>query len=195
MLRNIDDFFMPRLNMMQYVLAYALGMDYYNLTLRNAALRYLDQGCYRLKYPDAEDVFTNNNKHEDIRERIITDEDRAFLASLQQDTEKRKLLNPVCNVQDLPLLNELHTRLAHLSEPDFSPLLNPSMQNLPPAFVISCGFDVLRDEAFLYVERLRDAGVFVEHRYEPTQCHGYIGFVPHKTAKEMNDFITKNALL
>jgi acetyl esterase len=59
--------------------------------------------------------------------------------------------------------------------PYASPLRARSVEDVPPASVLTCGFDVLRDEGVAYVDRLHDAGVAVEHHHEPDQIHGYVG--------------------
>ncbi len=56
-----------------------------------------------------------------------------------------------------------------------SPLLEPDLSGLPPAVVVTCGFDPLRDEGDAYAQRLRDAGVAVEHRCLDDQVHGAFG--------------------
>jgi acetyl esterase len=63
------------------------------------------------------------------------------------------------------------TDLAH---PDLSPLHAKSLTGLPPACVITAGFDVLRDEGTEYAEALRAAGVEVKHVNEPALPHGFI---------------------
>lgn len=55
-----------------------------------------------------------------------------------------------------------------------SPLLAPSLAGFPPTFLTSAGHDPLCDEAFLFADRLRAAGVPVEHRHLPGQIHGYL---------------------
>lgn len=58
---------------------------------------------------------------------------------------------------------------AQLSDPKLFPLLARDFSRLPPAFVISAGYEIMRDDIELYARKLRDAGVPVElHRYETT---------------------------
>ena len=52
-----------------------------------------------------------------------------------------------------------------------------SMKNLPPALVITCESDTLRDDGFLYIKRLRADGVPVLHHHKRNSVHGYINFV------------------
>jgi len=56
-----------------------------------------------------------------------------------------------------------------LNNPYVSPILNDDFSDLPPAFVITAGYDILRDEAEHYAQLLQEARVPTElHRYEST---------------------------
>ena len=62
---------------------------------------------------------------------------------------------------------------ANRSDPLASPLLAPDLAGLAPAFVLTVGYDPLRDEALAYCERLRAANVPVEHRDHEDLFHGF----------------------
>ena len=55
-----------------------------------------------------------------------------------------------------------------------SPLLCESLANLPPAFVMTAGYDPLRDEGLAYAQRLTDAGNRASHICFERQIHGFI---------------------
>jgi len=57
-----------------------------------------------------------------------------------------------------------------------SPLLAGSLANLPPAYVITAGYDPLVDEGRAYAERLAKEGVDVAYREYPDMVHGFILF-------------------
>jgi len=55
-----------------------------------------------------------------------------------------------------------------------SPLLAKSLARLPPAFVLTAGFDPLVDEGRAYHERLKKEGVPTEYKNYPDMVHGFI---------------------
>ncbi len=54
-----------------------------------------------------------------------------------------------------------------------SPLRAASHKNLPPAHIVTAGFDPLRDEGRAYAEKLREAGVPVTHKEYAGLIHGF----------------------
>jgi acetyl esterase len=55
-----------------------------------------------------------------------------------------------------------------------SPLLHPDLSRLPPAFVLTAGFDPLRDEGRQYADALSKAGVRTQVVCFERQIHGFI---------------------
>jgi acetyl esterase len=55
-----------------------------------------------------------------------------------------------------------------------SPLLHPDLSGLPPAFVLTAGFDPLRDEGRQYADALAKAGTPSQYLCFERQIHGFI---------------------
>ena len=55
-----------------------------------------------------------------------------------------------------------------------SPLVRPDLSELPPAFVLTAGYDPLRDEGLYYAQRLSDCGGDATYLCFERQIHGFI---------------------
>lgn len=60
--------------------------------------------------------------------------------------------------------------------PYASPLQARDLGNLPPAMVLTAGYDPLRDEGAAYADRLREAGVAVRHEHFDDMLHAFVSF-------------------
>lgn len=70
-----------------------------------------------------------------------------------------------------------------------SPILTADLEGLPPATLVTSGFDPLRDEGIAYGDRLEEAGVDVTHHHYDDAIHVFLqlatdpfGFEPSKEA-------------
>ena len=62
---------------------------------------------------------------------------------------------------------------ANLTDPRASPLHEPELSDLPPALVVTAGFDPLRDEGHAYAARLREAGTYARDVCYGPLIHGF----------------------
>ncbi|XP_035277236.1 arylacetamide deacetylase-like isoform X1 [Anguilla anguilla] len=65
-----------------------------------------------------------------------------------------------------------------VADPRASPLLaqDGGLRLLPKAYILTCEYDVLRDDGVMYATRLRGAGVNVTHRHYAAGFHGALMF-------------------
>ncbi|WP_266082148.1 alpha/beta hydrolase [Haladaptatus caseinilyticus] len=77
------------------------------------------------------------------------------------------------------------------NNPYASPLRARSLHNLPPTTVITCGFDVLRDQGITYAERLEESDIEVIHRHYDDLIHGFIGMLDDPELRQARDAIAE----
>ena len=63
---------------------------------------------------------------------------------------------------------------ADQNDPYLSPMCASSVENLPPALVITAGFDPLTDGALAYADRMEASGVHVTRAHYPDMIHGFL---------------------
>ncbi|WP_222547089.1 alpha/beta hydrolase [Asaia lannensis] len=61
-------------------------------------------------------------------------------------------------------------------DPDFAPVFAPELADVPPAMIVTAGFDPLRGEGELYATLLRAAGVKTRLVCYRTAIHGFLNF-------------------
>jgi acetyl esterase len=64
------------------------------------------------------------------------------------------------------------------------PLQARDLADLPPATIVSAGFDPLRDEDFAYEQRLDEAGVPISHHHFEDMIHGFCSMTDELDAAE-----------
>ncbi|KAJ8050329.1 Arylacetamide deacetylase-like 3 [Holothuria leucospilota] len=64
------------------------------------------------------------------------------------------------------------------ADPRFTPHFRKNMTGLPTAYVMTAGYDSLRDEGYLYAKQLKDAGVNVTFAHYEKAWHGVHWMAP-----------------
>ena len=77
-----------------------------------------------------------------------------------------------------PVLGKLNASYPALMDSRMFPLLvnDSQLQNLPLTYIFTCEHDLLRDDSFIYITRLRNVGVRVIHEHMEEGVHGAISF-------------------
>ncbi len=76
----------------------------------------------------------------------------------------------------LKFIDEHYVAGADAQDTRLSPLFEPDLKALPPAYILTCGLDPLRDEGKLYADKLSHNGVCVEYCHEKLMPHGFLNF-------------------
>jgi acetyl esterase len=80
--------------------------------------------------------------------------------------------------------HELYISPEEADDPRFNVMNFDDFSHLPPAFILTCGFDPLRDEGQLYGNKLKDSGVTVKHSCYTDMFHGFINFGKLQQSKD-----------
>lgn len=110
------------------------------------------------------------------------------VVDLYNEYESRKTYTQGLFLSDLDVeqANASYVGLSELTLKD--PLVTPAlgdMTNLPPALVITAGFDVLRDEGEAYAKRMLALGNQAKLERVPSQGHGFINITSvNRTARQ-----------
>ncbi|GAA0200054.1 hypothetical protein GCM10009000_012640 [Halobacterium noricense] len=79
------------------------------------------------------------------------------------------------------------------ANPFASPLRATDLSGTPPATVVTCGHDPLRDEGIAYADRLEEDGVAVRHCHYAGMAHGFLSLADSVTAAdEAMDSVAKS---
>ena len=76
----------------------------------------------------------------------------------------------------LKFIDEHYVAGADTTDTRLSPLLEKDLKNMPPAFILTCGLDPLRDEGKSYAQNLATHGCDVTYHHEKSMPHGFLNF-------------------
>ncbi|XP_072034249.1 arylacetamide deacetylase-like isoform X4 [Amphiura filiformis] len=72
--------------------------------------------------------------------------------------------------------------------PDFAPLMRPTLEGLPEVYIVTCQFDILRDDGILYAKRLEKQNVKTTLRNYKTGYHSQFHFALSQPLPENSEF-------
>ena len=145
---HVDNAFLPRYWMISYWLWYALGHDGHDL----ADIL-------------ADNEHTSTSVKTSLVSRLV---DHKLISQKYVDDSFRPARVDYGNETLWQSLESVFT------DPYFAPLMAPDLRNLPPAYIVTAEFDVLRDDGMIYAKRLNNDGVGVVHRHYDQTYHAVL---------------------
>jgi len=102
-------------------------------------------------------------------------------ASLSFESIQIHAKAPILHKRDMQHFLAMYARCPEdLKDPYLSPWEAKSLSGMPPALIVTAGFDPLQDDGKHWAERLQKEGVEVEHLHYPYDFHGFVS-IPHFT--------------
>ncbi|MEP0354153.1 MAG: alpha/beta hydrolase [Paraglaciecola sp.] len=80
--------------------------------------------------------------------------------------------------------HDLYITKEQENDPRFNVLKATEFKHLPATFILTCGFDPLRDEGQMYVDKLIENGVTVKHSCYADMFHAFLNFGVLQQAKD-----------
>ncbi|KAF8385007.1 trcs-1 [Pristionchus pacificus] len=120
----------------------------------------------------AEAATTNGHVGEEarrLREQLM--DYNVLPAAFRDDANGTDLPQPVQGNQEL-----MDYVTPFLTNPDFAPMMQSDLSDLPRALIATCEFDVLRDEGAIYAHRLKEAGVPTQWIHYEHGFHAMLNF-------------------
>ena len=150
-------------------------------SLKAKYLKYFDTSLISSEYISKEEEEEYKNYAENIKQAL--DSEPSSKGEVLKDEQVRDSLFKVLDPEVSPLLAE-----------------DDKLAKLPKAHFAISEIDTLKDEALIYAERLRRAGVAVNVKYYKTAYHGIFGAlrppldykIAHDMVRDIQDFISAN---
>lgn len=74
-------------------------------------------------------------------------------------------------------------------DPRLTPFFRDDLSCVPPAYIVTMGYDPLRDDGIMYAEHLKKAGIDVTWRNYPSSFHGAVWAAPGINFKDGDDIL------
>lgn len=90
--------------------------------------------------------------------------------------------------------SEFLKKYPQITDPRAAPLLvdDKKLSKLPLTYILTCMYDVLRDDGFMYAARLKQAGVQVMHDHYDNAFHGMLAFITWPTDQSLGMRMVNN---